>query len=128
VGTIIRSRFPDLLVRGENYPAPQLNQYLAQAVGYLQFAGMGLMFAGDYIFQQGQEPSFYLWMRERKLVSILVMFLLGNNIATGLVSTGAFEVYLDGRLIWSKLESGRIPDADELLFLLKQELKKGKWH
>jgi len=41
-------------------------------------------------------------------------FMLGNNIQSSLNTTGAFEIYVDGELIWSKLETGKMPNMDVL--------------
>jgi selT/selW/selH-like putative selenoprotein len=37
------------------------------------------------------------------------VFFLGNNIQASLLSTGAFEMYLDGQLVYSKLATGGMP-------------------
>ena len=48
------------------------------------------------------------------------MFLIGgyfllNMIQNAVSSTGAFEVYLDNQLIFSKLSTGRVPNVHELV-------------
>lgn len=52
------------------------------------------------------------------------MFLIGgyfllNMIQSQVSSTGAFEIYLDNRLIFSKLATGRMPNAQELSKLIR---------
>ena len=52
------------------------------------------------------------------------MFVLGslwflNNYGNSQLSTGAFEIYLDDKQIFSKLESKRVPTAEEILNMLK---------
>ena len=37
-----------------------------------------------------------------------------NMLRNSLASTGAFEVFADGQLVFSKLQSGRMPTAEEL--------------
>lgn len=67
---------------------------------------------------------------------MLLVFLLGSQIENHLLSTGAFEVYVNGalmqylihafayvcvhtgELVWSKMESGRLPSLDEVKNLL----------
>ena len=44
-------------------------------------------------------------------VALYVINLIGSN----LLSTGAFEVYVQDELIWSKIETGRLPDMQYLL-------------
>ena len=44
-------------------------------------------------------------------VALYVINLIGSN----LLSTGAFEVYVQDELIWSKIETGRLPEMQYLL-------------
>ena len=44
-------------------------------------------------------------------IALYVMNLIGSN----LLSTGAFEVYVQDELIWSKLDKGYLPDHQFLL-------------
>ncbi|AAZ11202.1 hypothetical protein, conserved [Trypanosoma brucei gambiense DAL972] len=37
-----------------------------------------------------------------------------NMVASSLLQSGAFEVYLNGSLIYSKLETGAVPTAETL--------------
>jgi predicted Rdx family selenoprotein len=52
----------------------------------------------------------------------MMLFLLSNTIESSLISTGAFEISLDGELLWSKIESGRVPSPGELLQMVDQHL------
>ena len=51
-------------------------------------------------------------------IALYVINLIGSN----LLSTGAFEVYVGDELVWSKLETGTLPDYQYLL----QEITKEK--
>ena len=44
-------------------------------------------------------------------IALYVINLIGSN----LLSTGAFEVYIQDELVWSKIETGRLPDHKYLL-------------
>ena len=53
------------------------------------------------------------------------MFVLGslwflNNYGNSQLSTGAFEIMLDDEVIFSKLESKRVPTAEEVLNILRE--------
>jgi len=89
---------------------------------------MGLIagvFFGSTIFGYlgMQEPQFYAWIKERRMLTILALFLIGNQITSAFLSTGAFEITYDGHLIWSKLESGTLPADGELLRLLRKQIR-----
>ena len=47
----------------------------------------------------------------------------GNAIETNLISTGAFEISLDSLPVWSKIESGRIPQPPELFQIIDNHFK-----
>lgn len=47
-----------------------------------------------------------------------MIFFLSNAIETSLISSGAFEIYLNGIQIWSKLASERMPHDKELMQIL----------
>lgn len=49
-------------------------------------------------------------------IALYVINLIGSN----LLSTGAFEVYVQDELIWSKIETGTLPNNQFLL----QEISK----
>jgi len=53
-------------------------------------------------------------MKEKKTIVIIVCMLLGNNVVSSLMSTGAFEVFLDNKLIFSKLQTGGMPSAQDI--------------
>jgi len=45
----------------------------------------------------------------------LFLFFILPSIINSLATTGAFEITLDGVLVFSRLQSGRFPTADELI-------------
>ncbi|RDD37840.1 Selenoprotein T [Trichoplax sp. H2] len=66
-------------------------------------------------------PSIYLWANENKITACMIIFFLLNSLEQQLLSTGAFEVTLNGINVWSKLNSGRLPSADELQQIIQQQ-------
>ena len=48
-------------------------------------------------------------------MALFAVYFLGNTFVTNLRNTGAFEVYVDDAVVWSKLASGRMPNWDEVL-------------
>jgi len=62
---------------------------------------------------------------ENKLYACMMTFFLCNAVETQLISTGAFEISLNDMPLWSKLESGRIPQPAELFQILDNQIKMG---
>lgn len=110
-----------LTFQGGNYPAPEWKQGFASIASYLWLGGLGLTFFGDALFDNlgmKERPGFYVYLKENPTGVLGSLFLL-NNIANSSLSTGAFEVYLDGSLVFSKLEAGHVPNGSELISILE---------
>jgi len=45
-------------------------------------------------------------MQESKWSYAIMAFFIGNGLSASLVQTGAFEIYVDGVQVFSKLEAG----------------------
>ena len=114
---VLQSEVPHLHMEGSTYPPPHINQVLSNVVFVVRMALLLLLFAGPdalrYIGIQNP-PHIYMWAQENKITAFLILFLLGGQIENQLLSTGAFEVYLNGEPVWSKLKSGRLPSLIEM--------------
>jgi len=77
---------------------------------------MILMFGGDWIFSKIGivPPAIYYRMKNNQMIVIIASMFIGNSISGSLLSTGAFEVYLDNKLIFSKLRSGLMPNIQDI--------------
>ena len=49
-----------------------------------------------------------------KMYALLILFLLFQRLIVCARASGAFEIWVDGRRVWSKLKTGTMPDTDEL--------------
>ena len=74
------------------------------------------MTAGDWIFNKlgMTPPAIYNGLKEKKFIVIMGAMFIGNNLSNMLVSSGAFEVYLDNQIIFSKLATSRMPTPQEI--------------
>jgi len=59
-------------------------------------------------------PQFYQKIQENKWTFGILAFFLGNMISQSLLSTGAFEIYINNDLVFSKLQTGRMPDVNTI--------------
>lgn len=125
VKQLLEQRYPSMQVVGSNYPPTALKQAAAQAVGTLQLGGFALVIVGDKIFETLGVPQ-PLWysqnVAQNRFGTAVGVWFVGNFIQNQLISTGAFEVYYDGSLVFSKLAAGRMPSADELLGSLDAQM------
>lgn len=63
-------------------------------------------------------PQFYYAMQNNKLVVGAFLFLGLNGIKGYLGSSGAFEVFYDGQLLFSKLSTGKMPTVELIMRLV----------
>ena len=82
---------------------------LARVVMGLQFGGIAAVLAGDKIFPAlGMEmPQLLAQMQEKRMGVVMGIWLLGNAAQNQLTSTGAFEIFYDGKKVrpWRSLPS-----------------------
>ena len=121
VKAFLEGQFPELRgkITGANYPMPPVLELAQNAVSMLQMAGMAWMvFGGETLFRFlgfSQPPAIYYTIQENSTQIGVALFLLVPQILGRFMTSGAFEIVLDGqKVIWSKLEEGRFPSAEEL--------------
>lgn len=104
-------------MHGQHYPAPVLYQLLAQLTQVAHLVvGLVLIPFGDKLFSLlgVAPPGFYTTVvKPNRIMSFGVIF-IANSFAQSLVATGAFEVYINGGLAFSKLDQGRMPGLGEI--------------
>jgi len=121
---LVRQHFPEEEVKIEvrSYPVDATKQMLANIFSALKFAFIAialLNFDPSPLLGLAETPAFITWAWENKGYACMMAFFLGNAVENGLISTGAFEIYLSDDQLWSKIETGRIPSQHEFLQMLK---------
>lgn len=136
---------PSLEVLGSNYPPPPLHLLVARVVGGLQFFVIGVALFGERLFAGGPVPDLVQGVLQNKMNACAVAWFVGNMVYQNLMATGAFEVcehnsvvprpthltsvasrllrqvFYDGKLVFSKLQSGTRPD---LGFIVTEVLRR----
>ncbi|KAE9606013.1 putative selenoprotein, Rdx type [Lupinus albus] len=121
--------FPGTEVVLANYPPPLPKRLLSKVVPVLQFGVMGVVIGGEQIFPMlgfVAPPPWYNSLRANKFGTIASTWLLGNALQSFLHSSGAFEVYFNGELVFSKLKEGRFPGEIELKDLISIRMANSK--
>lgn len=118
--------FPGTEVVLANYPAPLPKRLLSKVVPVVQLGVIGTVVAGEQIFPMMgfvAPPPWYFNLRANKFGTIATTWLLGNTLQSFLQSSGAFEVYLNGELVFSKLKEARFPGEIELKDLISKKME-----
>lgn len=123
---IIHQKYPEISIQGGNYDPPGYHMFLAKALGIGKMICIACILSGinifGYLFGQ-QPPSWWVWCTENKLYSCMMIFFLCNALEGQLISTGAFEISLNDMPVWSKLETGRIPQPPELFQIIDSHMQ-----
>ncbi|XP_019460516.1 PREDICTED: selT-like protein [Lupinus angustifolius] len=121
--------FPGTEVVLANYPPPLPKRLLSKVVPVLQFGVIGVVIGGEQIFPMlgfVAPPPWYNSLRANKFGTVASTWLLGNALQSFLHSSGAFEVYFNGELVFSKLKEGRFPGEIELKDLISRRMTNSK--
>ncbi|KAL5740381.1 hypothetical protein ACOSQ2_029561 [Xanthoceras sorbifolium] len=122
---MLQATFPGISVILANQPPPLPKNLLSKVVPIVQVGIMGIVVAGEQIFPRlgvVTPPSWYYSLCANRFRSIASTWLLGNFIQSYLQSSGAFEVYCNGELVFSKLMEKRFPSEIELRDLVSKRL------
>lgn len=108
-------QFPNLQSHGMNHPPTDQNALISKMLGYAQLMGFVMLFMGSFIFRalKMEEPPAVKWMQENKMNAFCGVWML-SLMSSQLMATGAFEVYYNGNVVYSKLDTGSIPHVQDL--------------
>jgi len=109
-------------ISGEIFPPSPISSLMATLFFYTFCAGLFVMVLGEWLFNQlqiEQGQRLVRFMKENQAATITVL-LVANWLSSQLLSTGAFEVFYDDDLVFSKLHTGSLPEVNDLLRQLNQ--------
>ncbi|XP_042513499.1 selT-like protein [Macadamia integrifolia] len=122
---MLETSFPGIDVIPANHPPKLPKRLLSKVVPVVQVGVIGILMAGEQIFPRlgyMTPPPWYFSLRANRFGTIASTWLLGNVVQSFLQSSGAFEVYCNGELVFSKLKEQRFPSEFELRELVNQKL------
>uniref|UniRef100_A0A3B4UWE2 Selenoprotein T n=1 Tax=Seriola dumerili TaxID=41447 RepID=A0A3B4UWE2_SERDU len=121
----ISKLYPDIRIEGENYPPTPFNRCVGNLISYLKLLSILLIVSGQnpFLLLGLETPRAWTWSQDNKIFSCLMAFFLCNMMETHFLSTGAFEVSLNDVPVWSKLQSGYVPNIQEICQILDTQLK-----
>ena len=99
------------------HPLGPTRERVAQGSQILQYGAMAFFAFGDRALPAVgmRVPPWYAQVARNRIGFIMAAFFIGNMVVANMAKTGAFEVYHNGRLVWSKLQSGQTPDVGRIL-------------
>jgi len=119
----LEMNYPQLVgrVKGGVYPPPTHAVVIANIGSLAMWGGLLFSFLGDKIFGAFgmAPPGWYRFMKENPMQVFIGLFVF-NSVAGSMAKTGAFEVYLNGETVFSRLETGRFPTANDIVDGIKR--------
>lgn len=108
-------------IKGELYPPPPMARALATAGSYMQMTGVLAVFGGAIIFDKLGVPEVYPvpLMRANPMPAVVGLSVV-NYVCSSFLATGAFEVTIDGELVFSRLEEKNFPSGAVIMRALEE--------
>ncbi|XP_012220148.1 thioredoxin reductase-like selenoprotein T homolog CG3887 [Linepithema humile] len=114
--TLLKQKYPELHIEGENFNPSGYNMFIAKGLGLFKILVIIAIVSGaDFRLLQS---SVWQWCINNRFYSCVLIFLTCNAIEGQLISSGAFEIHFNDVPVWSKLETGRIPQPLELFQII----------
>ncbi|CAO4379642.1 unnamed protein product [Caenorhabditis nigoni] len=123
---LVAVKYPEMKIQGGNYSPVSWKANLSRVISLAKSSILIIILTGFNPFESlgiGY-PRLLQYAHSNKLSSGLMLFMFANMLETSLYSTGAFEIYMDDSLIWSKIEYGRAPTHEEFMNLIEAKLNK----
>lgn len=108
--SLLSEKYPGVPIVGTNFPVHPIKTVISQAISAVQMGIILLIVMGDKMLP----TSVYESVKDNKFGYCVGIWFLGNMLASNLRNTGAFEIAFDGQLIFSKLDTGRMPAVQEI--------------
>lgn len=117
---VLNKKYPELEINGENYNPSAHNMLIAKILSFAKIFVIILIVSGSDLGQSSS--AVWQWCIDNRFYSCIIIFFACNTIEGHLMSSGAFEILLDDVPVWSKLETGRIPQPLELFQIIDMHL------
>ncbi|KAK0179891.1 hypothetical protein PV327_005602 [Microctonus hyperodae] len=123
--SILRQKYPELHIYGQNYDPPGYKMFIAKFLGTAKILIILLIVSGVNIAQWlGQpQPFWWEWCLNNKFYACIMVFFICNAVEGQMISSGAFEIHFNDVPVWSKLETNRVPQPAELFQIIDNHIQ-----
>lgn len=118
------STYTNVKITGEIYPVSSEKQMIIYLIYSIQAILFYIIFLNSHA--KGLLGSFiplkvFEYFEAKKWGSAMITFFLGNMITGWISSTGAFEIFYDSRLLYSKIAAGGngVPKYEDIITILR---------
>lgn len=117
----LESEFPALQnnISGGNAPPPPFATLMMKALSFIHILAIAFVFMGEKLFSfvpfVKTTPQWFITAKQYPMQSFVILFFVVPTFVQSFVTTGCFEIMLNGKVVFSKIQSGRFPDGPELI-------------
>ena len=108
-------------MRGGHYPVLPTKMFYSQLFQYLQILFFVVLFLGEPIcenvlgYAQGRAPEWLRAVGQNKMGGFMFIWLFGNMVQSSFLQTNAFEIYHGDNVVWSSINSQRMPTYNDIV-------------
>eukprot|EP01017_Pseudomicrothorax_dubius_P012652 TRINITY_DN15323_c0_g1_i1.p1 TRINITY_DN15323_c0_g1~~TRINITY_DN15323_c0_g1_i1.p1 ORF type:complete len:121 (+),score=29.68 TRINITY_DN15323_c0_g1_i1:185-547(+) len=113
--------YPLMTITKVNHPKPLAKTILSWVVYIAQGLVVLFIYSGEQLIPKIFKlpaPAILAKLKQKQFVVIMAVIMVGGWISNWLTATGAFEVSIEDKLIFSKLTTGHLPGNAELKTLI----------
>lgn len=114
--------YPGASISGAPSPSTSTQETAIMGLAVLQFALMAYFWTGRRIHGALgiPVPSWYSFIEQSPLAPLMLTYYLTNMIRDRIITSGAFDVDVNEKSVWSLSQNGRPPTWQELLWNLEE--------
>ena len=120
----LEKTYSNISVIPSDYPLSTTRQILYYLVTFLQVSLFLTLFCGKYIrpYIIGFVPENILdWIEGNKMMVGIGGYFVGNILSNNITNSGAFEIYVNERLIWSAINNEkRVPNMETMISMIQR--------
>ena len=120
----LEKNYSNIFVIPSDFPLSATRQFLYYLVTFIQISLVLSAFCIQYIkpYFVGIIPNNYIdWIEGNKMIIGMGGFLIGNMLNNNITNTGAFEIYINERLVWSAVNNDkRVPNIETIIHMIKR--------
>lgn len=120
----LEKTYSNISVIPSDYPLSTTRQILYYLVTFLQVSLFLTLFCGKYIrpYIIGFVPENILdWIEGNKMMVGIGGYFIGNILNNNITNSGAFEIYVNERLIWSAINNEkRVPNIETMISMIQR--------
>ena len=120
----------NIVIIGEDYKLEGTRKKISYMIVALQLILSGTVTCSDsviYLTRNYIPRSFFDWTYKNKIIKVVSIFLVGNFINSIINNFQPFEIFYDGKLIWSGIKhNGRLIRPKELIKIIHKNILNNK--